>query len=242
MSSISPVIERHPVRDGVMLSPSSVNDLAIRVGTVNGSGSQSANLVLLRALYTMGIPCSGKNVFPSNIEGLPTWFHIRASEKGYVGHRLDTPILVCMNEQTAADDLRKLVPGSVCIYRDDFDLAGLRDDVQLFPVPFQKLVEEAYPPDKEDKGYRDKLRKVINMVYVGVVAYACGIEMEAVEAGIRREFPGRKAKAAEINISAATTGFEWARKHLPGDLPFRVQRIDGLENTILIEGNKAAAL
>src|SRR4051812_8381312 len=149
-----------------------INDLSIRVGTVNGSGSQSANLVLLRALYAMGIPCSGKNVFPSNIEGLPTWFHIRASEKGYIAHRLDTPVLVCMNEQTAADDLRTLQPGSICIYRDDFDLDGIRDDVQLFPVPFQKLAEEAYPPDPKDKAYRDKLRKVVNMVYVGVVAYA----------------------------------------------------------------------
>src|SRR5690348_3491386 len=121
MSAMSSVLERQPVLDGVQQSSVSINDLAIRVGTVNGSGSQSANLVLLRALYSMGIPCSGKNVFPSNIEGLPTWFHIRASEKGYVGHRLDTPILVCMNEQTAADDLRKLQPGSICIYRDDFE-------------------------------------------------------------------------------------------------------------------------
>src|SRR3954447_12755078 len=196
-----------------------INDLAIRVGTVNGSGSNSANLVLLRALYAMGIPCSGKNVFPSNIEGLPTWFHIRASAKGYVGHRLDTPVLVCMNAQTAADDVRQLKPGSIVIYRDDFDLAGIRDDVRLIPVPFQKLVEQAYPSDGKDKGYRDKLRKVINMVYVGVVAHVCGIEMEAVEAGIHREFPGRKAKAAEININAARTGYTWAQEHLPGEFP-----------------------
>src|SRR3954449_12848893 len=93
----------------------SVNDLAIRVGTVNGSGSQSANLVLLRALHQMGIPCSGKNVFPSNIEGLPTWFHIRASGKGYVAHRPDPQVLVCMNAHTAADDVRALRPGTVCI-------------------------------------------------------------------------------------------------------------------------------
>src|SRR5207248_7797662 len=100
------VVETHPVSDGAATSsPSTVNDLAIRVGTVNGSGSQSANLVILRALYAMGIPCSGKNVFPSNIEGLPTWFHIRASGQGYVGHILDPQILVCMNEQTAKDDV-----------------------------------------------------------------------------------------------------------------------------------------
>ena len=124
----------------------SVNDLAIRVGTVNGSGSQSANLVLLRALNGMGIPCSGKNVFPSNIEGLPTWFHIRASGRGYVGHRLDTPVLVCMNEQTAADDIRQLLPGSICFYRDDIkeDLPALRDDVLFFGVPFTDLATRSF--------------------------------------------------------------------------------------------------
>ena len=192
----------------------------------------------------MGIPCSGKNVFPSNIEGLPTWFHIRASGKGYIGHILDPQILVCMNEQTAKDDTLQLKPGSICIYRDDFDVdvSQLRSDIRFFPVPFQKLVEKAYPPDKTDKSYRDKLRKVINMVYVGVLASACRIEFEAVEAGIRREFPGRKAKAGEININAARTGYEWACANLPDDLPFQVKRLPMRGKKILIEGNKASAL
>ncbi len=243
MSSTLSVVETHPVRDGAALSQPPVNDLAIRVGTVNGSGSQSANLVLIRALYNMGIPCSGKNVFPSNIEGLPTWYHIRASGKGYIGHRLDTPILVCMNPPTAVDDVRQLSPGSICIYRDEITgLESVRDDVRYFAVPFQKLVEQAYPPEPKDKGYRDKLRKVINMVYVGVVAHVCGIEMEAVEQAIRREFPGRKAKAAEINISAAKAGHDWAVANLPDDLPYRVERIDSTRGKILIEGNKASAL
>ncbi len=249
MPSAHSVVERSPAAEGATSprSHATVNDLAIRVGTINGSGSQSANLVLLRALHAMGIPCSGKNVFPSNIEGLPTWFHIRASARGYVSHRLDSPVLVCMNAATAADDVRALLPGAICIYRDDIDrdgvdLRAVRDDVRFFPVPFQKLVEEAYPPDPKDKGFKDKQRKVINMVYVGVVAYACGIEMEAVEGAIRREFPGRKAKAAEINIQAARTGHAWAKANMPGDLPYRVERMDATTGTILIEGNKAAAL
>src|SRR3954464_1585406 len=166
MSSVLTAVEPRPETNGAPAQPS-VNDLAIRVGTVNGSGSQSANLVLLRALHHMGIPCSGKNVFPSNIEGLPTWFHIRASGKGYVGHRLDTPILVCMNEQTAADDVRVLKPGALCLYRADMklkeDLRTTRDDVTFFAVPFAKLAEEAYPAEAKDKSYRDKLRKVVNM-------------------------------------------------------------------------------
>lgn len=244
MSSAMSVVEPAPVHLGEQPTAPSINDLSIRVGTINGSGSQSANLVLLRALYGMGIPCSGKNIFPSNIEGLPTWFHLRASARGYVSHRVDPQILVCMNEPTAKDDVLQLKPGTICIYRDDFsvDLKQLRDDVKFFPVPFQKLVEQAYPPDKTDKGYRDKLRKVINMVYVGVLASVCRIEMETVEAGIRREFPGRKAKAAEINISAVRTGYEWAQANLPTDLPFRVERMASAQNKILIEGNKAAAL
>ncbi|QEH35821.1 2-oxoglutarate oxidoreductase subunit KorA [Aquisphaera giovannonii] len=221
-----------------------VNDLSIRVGTVNGSGSQSANLVILRALYAMGLPCSGKNIFPSNIEGLPTWFHIRASAKGYVGHRVDPQILVCMNEPAFKDDVAALRPGSVCVYRSDFsvDPAGLRDDVLFLAVPFTKLAEAAYPPEKGDPGYRDKLRKVVNMTYVGVLASLCGIRMDAVEAAIRREFPGRKAKAADINIAAANAGYEWARENLPADLPYRVEPMASGREKILIEGNKAAAL
>src|SRR6516225_4414522 len=128
-------VEEAPARAGTIQSVPTINDLAIRVGTVNGSGSQSANLVILRSLYAMGIPCSGKNVFPSNIEGLPTWFHIRASGKGYISHRNDPQILVCMNEPTAKDDVFQLKPGAICIYRDDFavDLKTLRNDVMFFP-------------------------------------------------------------------------------------------------------------
>jgi 2-oxoglutarate ferredoxin oxidoreductase subunit alpha len=229
-------------RNGVV-SPPSINDLSLRVGTVNGSGSQTANQVLLRALHFMGIPCSGKNVFPSNIEGLPTWFHIRASGKGYVGHRLDAQILVCMNPLSAADDVRALRPGTICIHRDDIDMGDVgRDDVTFFAVPFQKLAEQAFPPDNKDKSYRDKLRKVVNMVYVGVLAHATGITLEAVEAGIRREFPGRKGKAADVNIAAARAGHAWAVEHLPSDLPFRVEASKATTGQFLIDGNKAAAL
>ena len=213
MSATLSTVETSPALAAALPPSAVINELSIRVGTVNGSGSQSANLILLRALYAMGIPCSGKNIFPSNIEGLPTWFHICASAKGYVGHRLDPQILVCMHEPSFMDDVLQLKPGSVCIYREDFAVRpnDLRDDVIFLPVPFQRLVEEAYPPDKTDKGYRDKLRKVINMVYVGVLAAICDIPMDAVASSIRREFSGGKAKAAEINIAAARAGCDWPR-------------------------------
>lgn len=220
-----------------------VNDLVIRVGTVNGSGSQTANLVLLRALHGMGVPCSGKNIFPSNIEGLPTFFHLRANARGHTAHRGDVDVQVCMYEPTALDDLRALPPGRICLYRDDFKtpLGSVRDDVTCHAVPFSKLAEQAYPPDVNDPDYRDKLRKVVNMVYVGVLAHLVGIEMDAVAAGIRREFPGRKAKAADMNIRAAEAGHAWAQNHLP-TARFRVERIDQTTGQVLVEGNKATAL
>ena len=229
---------------GPCQSTPTINDLAIRVGTVNGSGSQSANLVILRSLYAMGIPCSGKNVFPSNIEGLPTWFHIRASGKGYVGHVLDPQVLVCMNEQTAKDDALALKPGAICIYRDDFDvdLKTLRNDVHFFPVPFQKLVEKAYPPDKADKGVS---RQASQSHQHGLRGGAGGGLQDRIRGGRAGHSPrvsGRKAKAGEMNINAARTGFEWATANLPADLPFQVKRMASTSEKILIEGNKAAAL
>jgi 2-oxoglutarate ferredoxin oxidoreductase subunit alpha len=251
---MSTAVESLPVGKGAASSQPTVNDLAIRVGTVNGSGSQSANLVLVRALFGMGIPCAAKNVFPSNIEGLPTWFHIRACARGYIGNHPDPQILVCMNAQTAAADLDALRAGGLCIYRDDLEsdkehgkeflaARGRRaDEVTLIAVPFDDLAEQAYPPDPKDKGYRDKLRKVVNMVYVGVVAAACGIEMDEVRNAIRAQFPGRKAKAAEININAAEAGFAWATENLPDELPYRVDRMDATAGKILVEGNQAAAM
>ena len=229
MASAPVAPEASAVRRTVEAPPRSVNDLAIRVGTVNGSGSQSSNLVLLRALNHMGIPCSGKNIFPSNIEGLPTWFHLRASGQGYIAHRAE-PRAARLHER--ADRRRRTSPpsppGAVVVARDDFkeDPRGTRDDVRYIAVPFQRLVEEAYPNDGT-KTYREKQRKVVNMVYVGVVAYVTGIEMESVEHGIRREFPGRKAKAGEINIRAARAGYDWAVEHLDGeDFRHRVARMD----------------
>ncbi len=243
MASAHTAQPRVESRPQIQPNPPTLDDLAIRVATVNGSGSQSANLVLLRALHGMGIPVSAKNIFPSNIEGLPTWFLIRASRRGYVGFRDDPDVLVLMNEQTAVDDLQSARAGSVLFHRDDLKtpLAGLRDDVELFAVPFGKLAESAYPPSPNDTGYRDKLRKVVNMVYVGVAASACAIEIDEVRVAIRKQFPGRKAKAADVNIRAAEAGFAWAEEHLP-PLPVRVERQDQTAGTILIEGNHASAI
>ncbi|MGH9773146.1 MAG: 2-oxoacid:acceptor oxidoreductase family protein, partial [Candidatus Acidiferrales bacterium] len=212
----------------------SVNDLSIQVATVNGSGSQSANLVLLRAIFQMGIPVSGKNLFPSNIAGLPTWFTIRASRHGYIARRKEIDFLVAMNPETAADDLRALEPGSAVVYDDKLNLSSLRDDVSFYPVPFDKLVTPICPDAK--------LRKLVrNMIYDGVVACLLGIEMGEVEKALRKQFK-KKAKAADLNWKAVEAGYAFAEQNLSKRDRFRLQRMDATRGKIMIEGNAAAAL
>src|SRR5215468_9516126 len=165
-----------------------VNDFSIQVATINGSGSQTANTVLMRALFQMGIPVSGKNMFPSNIAGLPTWFTIRASKYGWIGRRKEIDFLVAMNPETAREDVLKLESGGGVVYDEPLKLNELRSDVHFFPVPFDKLVVPVCPDAK--------LRKLVrNMIYDGVVAYLLGIEMEEVRKALVKQFGKRKAKA-----------------------------------------------
>src|SRR3954471_18994033 len=152
-----------------------VNDFSLQVATVNGSGSQTANLVLLRSILLMGVPVSGKNMFPSNIQGLPTWFTIRASKDGYVGRKKEIDILVCMNPETAVEDVKAMDPGTVCIYDAPLRLNKIRNDVQFFEIPFAKLA--ASVPDCEAR-----IRKLLaNMCYVGVLAELLQIDFAEVE-------------------------------------------------------------
>jgi 2-oxoglutarate ferredoxin oxidoreductase subunit alpha len=211
-----------------------INDMVIHVATVNGSGSQSANTALLRSIFQMGIPVSGKNLFPSNIQGLPTWFTIRANKDGYVARRNAIDLLVAMNPETAHEDLFQIGPGALVIYDEPLKLDSLRDDVEFYPVPFTKLVKPIVD--------NSKLRKLVrNIVYDGVVAKLIGIEMEEVEAAIRKQFK-TKPKAAELNISAARAGYEFATDNLPTQNKFRLQRMNKTKGKIIIDGNAAAAL
>src|SRR5512144_1950357 len=158
-----------------------VNDFSIQVATVNGSGSQTANLVLLRSLLLMGIPASGKNMFPSNIAGLPTWFTIRASRKGYIGRRKEVDFLVAMNAETAREDVMKLDPGAAVVYDEPLKLNELRSDLHFYPVPFDKLVAPVCP--------EAKLRKLVrNMIYDGVVGWLLSIDMEEVRKALVKQF------------------------------------------------------
>jgi len=211
-----------------------VNDFAIQVATVNGSGSQTANLVLLRSIFQMGVPVSGKNMFPSNIAGLPTWYTIRASSKGYVGRKKEVDLLVAMNPETAKEDVLSLAPGAAVVYDEPLKLSDLRTDLIFYPVPFDKLMQ----PITHDA----KLRRLVrNMVYDGVLSKLLSIDTGQMEKALRKQM-GKKVKAIELNMSALKAGYDYAEANLPKQDPFVVEPMNKTEGMILIEGNAAAAI
>ncbi len=211
-----------------------VNDMSIQVATVNGSGSQSSNLVLLRSIFQMGVPVSGKNLFPSNIAGLPTWFSIRANKDGYVARKKEIDFLVAMNPETAREDVLSLPAGSCALYDEPLGLDKLRSDIVFYAVPYDKLIAAI--------GVEAKLRKLVrNMVYVGVVANLLEIDMAEVEKAIRKQF-STKVKAANLNLSAAQAGFDYAKSSLKKHDSFYIERMDKTAGKIVVDGNSAAAL
>jgi 2-oxoglutarate ferredoxin oxidoreductase subunit alpha len=211
-----------------------VNDFSIQVATVNGSGSQTANNVLLRSILQMGIPVSGKNLFPSNIAGLPTWFTIRVSEAGYVARHARNDVLVVMNAETAAEDVRAMGPGSMIVINDSIKVPDVPADRLVYRVPMTKLME----PVTTDVKLR---RLVVNMIYVGVVAQLLGIEMPEVERALRAQL-GRKPKALALNEAAVKAGAAYAAENFPRGGAFRVERRDLTTGRILIDGNAAGAM
>jgi 2-oxoglutarate ferredoxin oxidoreductase subunit alpha len=211
-----------------------VNNMSIQVATVNGSGSQSSNTVLLRSIFQMGVPVSGKNLFPSNIAGLPTWYTIRANKDGYVARKKEIDFLVAMNQETARADVMSLAPGAAVLYDEPLNLSSLRDDLVFYSVPYDKLVATVCP--------EAKLRKLVkNMIYVGVVAKLLDIEMAEIEIAIRRQF-AKKVKAANLNLAAVQAGFDYATASLTKADPFRIQRLNKTQGKIIIDGNAASAL
>jgi len=211
-----------------------VNDMSIQVATVNGSGSQSSNTVLLRSIFQMGVPVSGKNLFPSNIAGLPTWYTIRANKDGYIARKKEIDFLVAMNPETAQEDVKSLDPGAVVLYDEPLNLNQVRNDLTFYAVPFDKLVAPVCP--------EAKLRKLVkNMIYVGVVAQLLNIEMEEVEKALRKQF-AKKVKAAELNLGAARAGYDYAKASLTKQDSYYIQRMDKTHGKIIIDGNSAAAL
>jgi 2-oxoglutarate ferredoxin oxidoreductase subunit alpha len=212
-----------------------INDLTIQAATVNGSGSQTANLVLTRAIFHMGIPVAPKNVFPSNIEGLPTWYQLRVTPEGHMARSDKVDILVAFNPATWHQDLKTVRPGGVVIHEEVFSTAEVRSDVTYYPVPFAKLAKA--------KIQNDTLRKQLaNMIYVGVVAGVLGIPLEALEHGVRRQF-NSKPKAVQVNVDAIKVGYDYWQDNFSKQDPYRLEPMTGaVEGKVLVEGNQAAAI
>ena len=211
-----------------------VNDMSIQVATVNGSGSQSSNTVLLRSIFQMGVPISGKNLFPSNIAGLPTWFTIRANKDGYIARKKEIDLLIAMNAETAQEDVKTLAAGAAVLYDEPLALDKVRSDLIFYAVPYDKLVAAVCP--------EAKLRKLIkNMIYVGVAAQLLEIDFAEVEKAIRKQF-ATKAKAATLNLAAAKAGYDYSAANLKKLDPFYIARMDKTKGKIIVDGNSAAAL
>jgi 2-oxoglutarate ferredoxin oxidoreductase subunit alpha len=211
-----------------------INDFSIIVATVNGSGSQSANSVLLKSIFGMGVPVSGKNLFPSNIAGLPTWYTIRASKDGYVARTRKCEVLVALNPETARQDVLNLPSGGVAIYEEALNLKQVRDDAVYYPVPIDKITAKICP--------EAKLRKLVrNMVYVGAVAQLLSIDLTVVENGLRKQF-AKKQKVFDLNFGAVKAGFDYAAETFSKQDPYRIERMNETKGKIIIDGNAAAGM
>lgn len=211
-----------------------VNDFCITFSTINGSGSATANSILLRTLFRMGIPVSGKNIFPSNIQGQPTWYSLRLSKKGYIARIEKDDIVVAMNPTTIAKEMDYLVPGGVLFYADDIKISQTRDDISVYPMPVKKLVKDSeVPPNLRDY--------IANMVYVGVLAHMLNIGLDEIYKTLDFQFKGKK-KAIDSNFNVIKAAAEWAAENLVKKDAYKVEPMNGTEGYIMADGNMAGAL
>ncbi|MEK9695976.1 MAG: 2-oxoacid:acceptor oxidoreductase subunit alpha, partial [Candidatus Poseidoniales archaeon] len=209
-----------------------INDFTLNIATANGTGSQSANLILLQSMFDMGIEVSGKNLFPSNISGLPTWYIIRVSDQGYQapGNRIDIQVLV--NPATWEEDLAALLPGTVVVWNSDGKLPMDREDVISYPIPMNSLARKLNP----------KLAKLVsNIIYVGALAEILGIDQSALESAVMKQFKG-KASAIELNTTALSLGRDYFKENLTKEDEYILEPRDRKEERFFIEGNEATAL
>ena len=209
------------------------NDFSLVVATANGTGSQTANLTLLRACFHMGIPVHGKNIFPSNIQGLPTWYHIRVSKDGYVARR-ESEVLVAFNQRTVEADLRALPPGGMAVVDAGLAHGVERDDLHLYQVPVKLLMASS--------DHKGKLRDYLaNMTYVGVLAHLLEIPLASVEAALNAQFGGKR-KLVDTNLALVRRAHAWAAAELTKTDPYRVAAMDATQDLLLMSGNEAGAL
>lgn len=211
-----------------------VNNFSITVATVNGSGSQTSNLTLMRALFKMGIPVSGKNIFPSNIQGLPTWYTIRINEAGHLARCESKEVVVAMNPATFTRDVEDLLEGGVLFYDDSIKQPINRQDIHIYPMPVKQMVRETEVPNN----LRDY---IANMVYVGIVAQVLGIDMSLIYSALDFHFKG-KQKAIDLNWNMIKKAFDWAATNLHKTDTYSVKSSNKTEGYIMADGNTAAAL
>ena len=215
---------------------SRLNDFVLKIANVNGTGSASANSLLMKVVFRMGIPVSGKNFFPSNIQGLPTWYEIRVSKDGYLGRSGDVDIMVAMNSQTYERDLKEVAPGGVLLYDSTWprDRLLARPDIDIVGVPLARMCNERFA----DVRTRILMK---NMAYVGVLTALLELDREVITQLVKETF-AKKPGLIEANQQAIDLGYDYARANLACPLPQRVQTLDKTAGHILIDGNTAAAL
>lgn len=218
-----------------MTSPS-INDFVIKVATVNGTGSASANGLLMKTIFRMGVPVVGKNIFPSNIQGLPTWYEIRVTGDGYAGRDGDVHLMVAMNPETYARDLADLSPGGVLIYDSTWPRPELsaRSDITVIGIPLSSMTNEAFSVARS----RILMK---NMAYVGAAAALLNLDMDVIKGLVEEMFAG-KPKLVPSNMQALALGYDYVREHYEHPLPFRVSPLNKTEGKIVIDGNTAAGL
>ena len=212
-----------------------INDFSITVGTVNGSGSSTANNTILRTIFKMGVPVSGKNLFPSNIQGLPTWYTIRANKDGFIAHHEHRDIVIAMNPASFARDLASVIPGGAFYYADDIKQPVTRTDITVYPMPIKTIV-------RNDPNIPSNFRDLVgNMVYVGVLAQMINLDMDKILAALTFHFKG-KQKPIDMNFNALKAGAEWAKDNLEKKDPFYIEPMNKTDGLIMADGNTAAAL
>lgn len=211
-----------------------INDFAFMVATKNGSGSQTSNNILVRSLFKMGIPVNGKNLFPSNIKGLPTWYTIRVSKDGYTARRETTEIAIVMNETTAAEDIINLPAGGVCIIPEEWRWGQSRNDIVYYEIPVKNIIKQFDIPS-------ERREQVGNMVYVGAVSWLFGIPLEILHDALMDNFKG-KVKSVKMNYDIIESAYQWAAENLAKSDPYYFAPMNMTEGKIMITGNEAGAL
>ena len=213
-----------------------VNDFAFKIGTVNGTGSASANSLLMQAIFRMGIPVTGKNVFPSNIQGLPTWYEIRVSKDGYTARPEHVDLVVALNTATYAKDVAAVRTGGYLLYDSSWPLDDtlIREGITILGIPFGRMCVESFQGDRE----RTLLR---NIAYAGALAALLEIDMDVIGEMLREKF-SKKKSLLDANFTAIKLGYDYARANYTCPLPFHLEKMDANKDSILLDGNSAAAL